>query len=84
MEDADVAASDEPRLPCDKCPEIALQHYLDSPAGRLIGPVIDLDAALQAGMTITLGEVTYLEFLVLRQLWEERDKFTAEESQRKR
>ncbi len=83
MEDPGVAASDETPLPCDKCPEQYLQHYLDSPSGKLLGVVIDLDAALQAGMTVTLGQMTYPEFVVLRQLLEERDAYTTEEQKRK-
>jgi len=83
MEDADAVETYDPPLPCEECPEQALQQYLDSPAGRLIGTVIDLDAALQAGMTITLSNVTYPEFVVLRLLLEERDKFTTEERERR-
>jgi hypothetical protein len=70
-------------LPCEKCPEQYLQQYLDSPGGNLIGVVIDLDAALQAGMAITLHQLTYPEFVVLRMLLEERDRFTTEEAKRK-
>ncbi len=78
MEDAEAGSGDT-GLPCDKCPEQALQRFLDGPGGKLIGVVIDLDAALQAGMTITLGQLTYLEFVVLRLLLEERDNYTTEE-----
>jgi len=70
-------------LPCAKCPEQYLQEYLDSPSGKLIGVVIDLDAALQAGMTITLRQLSYPEFVVLRLLLEERDAYTTEERTRK-
>lgn len=83
MEDPGAADSDDTPLPCEKCPEQYLQQYLDSPAGKLIGIVIDFDAALQAGMMITLKEVTYPEFIVLRILLEERDSYNTEEAKRK-
>ena len=83
MEDPDPEDFGDTPLPCEKCPEQALQQYLDSPGGKLIGIVIDLDAALQAGMTITLSQVTYPEFVVMRQLLEERDRYTTEEAKRK-
>jgi len=83
MEDPGAASSEGTPLPCTECPEQFLQQYLDSPAGKLIGVVIDLDAALQAGMTISLNQVTYPEFVVLRQLLEERDRFSTEEAKRK-
>jgi hypothetical protein len=83
MEDPDPEFSGDIPLPCEKCPEQYLQQYLDSPGGKLIGVVIDLDAALQAGMTITLHQLSYPEFVVLRILLEERDSFTTEESKRK-
>lgn len=83
MEGPDPDFSDGTLLPCEKCPEQYLQDYLDSPSGKLIGVVVDLDAALQAGMTITLRQLSYPEFVVLRILLEERDNFTTEESKKR-
>jgi hypothetical protein len=66
-------------LPCEGCPQQALSEYLDSPAGRLFGAVIDLDYALQAGVTITLEEIPYTVFLLLRQMSEERNAYELEQ-----
>jgi hypothetical protein len=74
-------------LPCEGCPEQALATFLASPGGMLINLVCDLDFALQAGVTIKRSEISYPEFLVLRQLVEERNKYEQEQiknSQRKR
>lgn len=60
---------------CDECPLTLLEDYLASPAGRLIGHTIDLDFALQAGVTVSLSDITYPEFLLLRMLSEERSRF---------
>jgi hypothetical protein len=70
-------------LPCPECPRTLLAEYLASPGGRLISVVIDLDFALQAGMSVDLGQVPYPEFLLLRQLIEERDKFQIEEMEKR-
>jgi hypothetical protein len=71
-------------LPCEHCPEVALSNYLASPSGQLILAVIDLDFALQAGITVTLPEIPYPMFLLLRQLADERDKYEAEEIRKQR
>jgi hypothetical protein len=68
--------------PCDECPGALLDEYLQSPPGRIIGQAIDLDFALQAGVTISLKDITYPEFLLLRFLSEERHRYQAEESQK--
>ena len=65
-------------LPCDGCPSQALQEYLASPGGLLISTVTDLDFAMQAGAAVRLSDISYPEFLLLRQLVEERDKYQAE------
>jgi hypothetical protein len=52
---------------------------LASPGGLLIQVVIDLDFALQTGVTLRLSDIPYPDFLLLRQLVEERDKFQTEE-----
>ena len=66
-------------LPCEGCPQQALQRYLTSPAGFLLQSVTELDFALQMGITITLEDTPYPMFVLLRQLAEERDKYQAEE-----
>lgn len=66
-------------MPCELCPRQALQRYLASPGGLLIQVVIDLDFALQTGVTLRLSDIPYPDFLLLRQLVEERDKFQTEE-----
>jgi hypothetical protein len=67
---------------CDECPLALLDEYLARPAGRLIGQTIDLDFALQAGVTVSLKDITYPEFLLLRFLSEERNRFQAESAER--
>jgi len=69
-------------LPCPFCPEQCLSDYLESPGGRLISVVLDLDYAIQAGIAVRLDEISYLEFLLLRQLTEERNKFETEQIQK--
>jgi hypothetical protein len=75
MEDP-LATADSPR--CEDCPLSLLEDYLGSPAGQLIRAAIDLDFALQAGVSISLKEITYAEFLLLRSLTEERNRFHEE------
>jgi len=78
-------SADEPlESPCDGCPEQQLQRHLGSPVGQLISLVIDLDAALQVGITLRLSDVTFTEFLLLRQIAEERDRAQVEEMKKRR
>ena len=74
--------ADASALPCDGCPRQVLHEYLASPAGLLISAVIDLHFALQMGVTVTLDEIPYPAFLMLRHLAEERDKYQAEEARK--
>ena len=60
-----------------------MEAHLQSPLGQLIGQAINLDFALQAGITITLSEITYPEFMLLRLLAEERQKHHQEEIEEK-
>jgi hypothetical protein len=82
MADPLAAGADTP--PCEECPKVHLMDYLNSPGGYLISLVIDLDYAIQVGVHVPLSEITYPEFLLLRQLSEERQKFEAEEQKRVR
>jgi hypothetical protein len=70
------ATMDSPR--CDECPLVLLDELLATARGQLIAQTIDLDFALQAGVTVTLAEIPYPEFLLLRLLTEERNRFNAE------
>ena len=70
-------------LPCPECPEQHLDAYLKSPAGRLIKSVCDLDFALQCRIHVTLAEIPYPEFVLLRQLVEAREEFQLEEMKKK-
>lgn len=49
-----------------------------SPAGQLIHLTFDLEFALQAGVTISLHEISYPEFLLLRILTQERNRLLAD------
>jgi hypothetical protein len=70
------ATAESPR--CMDCPLTLLDEYLAKGGGQLIGQVIDLDFALQAGVTISSSEITYQEFLLLRQLADERQRYQEE------
>lgn len=70
-------------LACDECPREKLGDYLASPAGRLIANVIDLDFALQRGIGVELNTIPYVEFMMLRQLSEERDRYQEEQMKKR-
>jgi len=63
---------------CEECPLSQLDDYMASPAGQLISQTIDLDFALQAGVSVSLSDITYPEFLLLRFLSEERNRYQEE------
>ena len=58
--DDPFANANSPR--CEECPILLLDDYLGSAAGQLIMQTVDLEFALQAGVTITLKDITYPEF----------------------
>lgn len=68
--------------PCDECPLALLDEYLATQDGRRIGQAVELDFALQAGVSVRLQDIPYPEFLLLRYLTEERLRYQAEENQR--
>ena len=81
MEEPD-AGSDA--LPCAQCPALLLREYLQSPGGQMISAVIDLDFALQAGITVTLSQIPYPAFLLLRQLADERTQYEKEQMEKRK
>jgi hypothetical protein len=68
--------------PCTECPAEKLNAYLQSASGRVIQLVVDLDFALERRMTVTLDQMTYLEFQMLRVLGEEKVRWQNEEIER--
>ncbi|HEX3340612.1 MAG TPA: hypothetical protein VHT68_15745 [Pseudolabrys sp.] len=60
---------------CEECPATLLDDYLASPKGQLIQQTLTLDFALRAGVTVSLQEISYPEFLLLRVLSEERARY---------
>jgi len=60
-----------------------LNEYLGSPCGQMISSAIDLDFALQAGLTVTLRDLSYLDFLLLRILGEERQRYQTEQMKKR-
>lgn len=68
--------------PCMECPLEKLNEYLASPCGRAIQWVVDLDFALERRMTVGLGQITWIEFQLLRILAEERNRWQNEEIER--
>lgn len=70
--------------PCLECPQAKLAEYLDSPPGKRLAIVIDLDFALQVGFHLTLADVSFYEFRLLRLLAEERRNWESEEIRKNR
>jgi len=68
--------------PCTECPLQKLDAYMQSPCGRVMQLVVDLDFALERHMTVGLDQVTYLEFQMLRLLGEEKNRWQNEEVER--
>lgn len=66
-------------LPCEECPAEKLALYLVSPSGQWMSVVVDLDFALQSRIQVPLSQISYLDFLLLRLLADERNKFQVEE-----
>ena len=81
---AQPLATAQAAVPCAECPAELLGEYLGSPSGQRLSVVIDLDFALQSGFHLTLHDVSYREFRLLRILAEERQKFEIEEIRGKR
>jgi len=73
------AQEEQSGLPCDNCRIAALDVYLASPMGKRFTSVIELDFALRAGFTISMAEVSCVEFGLLRLLDEERHRLEKEE-----
>jgi hypothetical protein len=67
---------------CPNCPVLKLEEALDSEAGWLLQRALDLDFALRAGLTLTLNDVAFDEFIAFRILSEERDRHAAELNRR--
>jgi hypothetical protein len=73
-------------LSCLECPLVLLDNYLWSPEGKRLERALDVDFALRSGFTVTLDEVNYWEFTVLKILAEERGRLERdqiEEARRK-
>lgn len=83
--DCGSAQCEQPELaeadvgPCAECPLERLNAYLQSPCGRVIALVVDLDFALERRITVTLEQMSYQEFQLLRLLGEEKIRFQNEE-----
>lgn len=77
MEQPEVSEADAG--PCERCPLELLNCYLQSPLGRVMQLVIDIDFALERGMVVTLDQMSYLEFLMLRVLGEEKQRLQNED-----
>lgn len=71
-------------LPCEECPRVRLdQHMAHTVQGRVLKRALDLDWARRVGIQLRMSEVSYHEFLILRLLQEERDKFEKEDMERR-
>jgi len=61
--------------PCDNCPLEHLNWFLRGPMGRMVESVIAIDFALQVRMNVSLNELSWLEFNLLRALAAERQEY---------
>jgi hypothetical protein len=68
---------------CEECPLTLLESYLGTGAGQTLLQTIDLEFALQAGVTIHLEDIGFRDFLLLRFLAEERNRYQGELMRRK-
>lgn len=71
-------------LPCEGCPEQYLDAYLNSADGQPILATVELDAAIQVGLKVGLEQIPYPQFVLLRQLVDQRNKFSIEDMERNR
>lgn len=74
-----------PDLPCEECPRERLDACVQfTSAGQLVSAALDLDWATNCGLHVTLSDVTYTEFVCLRILEEERERYRKEQQDRER
>jgi hypothetical protein len=52
---------------------------MDSLEGRMVSQAMNIDFALKAGVALRLSDIPYPEFLLLRQILEERERFQVDE-----
>lgn len=71
------------RINCSTCKLVGLERLMQSNAGKLLSHIADLDAMLQCpGFAITMDEIDATEWMALRVLWDERNKYAIEERRR--
>lgn len=80
----DPQPDEQTPLPCYECPATKLEEFLVSASGQGMSAVIDYDFAIQSGIKVTLQEINYREFQLLRLLGEERKRWEVEQIQRER
>jgi hypothetical protein len=79
----DPYAESGERFPCFECPLVLLNRAME-PRLALFGSVIDIDFAVKHGIRVSLDEISYLEFGLMRILQEERNKFEIEQESNRR
>ena len=68
--------------PCPECPRALLDDYLYRTAGgQWIMAIFDLDFALRNGFRVTLDEVSYREFQLLKIVIGERANYEREQQE---
>jgi len=80
----DAQQSDEPGLPCRDCRMVDLDTYLETPMGSRFKAALELDFALRAGFTISLDDISAIEFGLLRMLDEERHRYEKDQLEKAR
>lgn len=69
-------------LPCLTCPNQLLDDYLQSEMGQRFRNALEIDFALRAGFTITLEDVSCIEFGLLQLLEKERQRYEKQEMEK--
>jgi len=76
----DPEREEEPS-PCLGCPLVALDDYLHTSMGQRILNALDLEFALKNGFTVTLDDISYREFTILKIVVAERLRWEREQQE---
>jgi len=73
--------ADYESAPCPACPKEMLDMYLHTGLGRYLMSIMDLDFALHHGFSISLDEISYRDFLILKIVIAERFRWEREQQE---
>jgi hypothetical protein len=69
-------------LPCGGCPRELLRIFLDSERGQWIQSAVEMDWQIRCGLTVSTRDMTYLDYVLLRAVVEERAEYEKEMRER--